>query len=151
DSLHPCLTVVLLSGFSVRTWRRGARSEAGPPGSRTQCCRACQGASTPPGRPIPRHNGVVRVAFRVFGARRHPRKAPISGLNTLPARSPVNPSLASLPGPVHDSGPASVAHPSLSGTCTLQHCAGLSRHTRTPAVSRARKRRLLGVGSTVFI
>src|SRR5262245_47438085 len=140
DSLHPCITVVLLCGFSVRPWLRWARADAGPPGSRTQCFRACQGSSTPPGRPIPRHNGVVRVAFRVFGARRHPRKAPISGLHTLPARSPVNASLASLPGPVHDSGPAWVANPSLSGTCTLQYCAGLSRHTRTPALTCCRKR-----------
>jgi len=140
DSLHPCITVVLLAGFSVRTWLRWARADAGPPGSRPHCCRACQGSSTPPGRPIPRHNGVVRVAFRVFGARRHPRKAPISGLHTLPARSPVKASLAPLPGPVHDSGPAWVANPSLSGTCTLQHCTGLSRHTRTLRLSRCLKR-----------
>jgi len=68
-----------------------------------------------------------------------PEKAPLSGLPTLPARSPVNTSRAPLPGPAHDSGPAWVAHPALAGTFTLQHCAGLSRHTLTPAVSRARK------------
>ena len=52
---------------------------------------------------------------------------PISGLNTLPARSPVNASPTPLPTPAHDSGPVWLADPSLSGTCTLHHCAGLSR------------------------
>ena len=66
-------------GFAVRTWLRSARPDAGPPGSRTQCFRACQGSSTPPGRPIPRHIGVVRVAFRVLGARRHPKKRRFRG------------------------------------------------------------------------
>ena len=139
-SLPPCITIVLLGGFSVRTWLRWARSDVWPPGSRTQCFRACQGSATPPGQPIPRHTGIVRVAFRVFGARRHPAQAPLAGLHTLPARSPVNASRTPLPRPAHDSGPAWVARPSLSGTCTLQHCAGLSRHTRTLALTCCRKR-----------
>ena len=59
-----------------------------------------------------------------------PRLA-ISGLTTLPARSPGNASRASVPRPAQDSGPAWVARPSLSETCTPSHRAGLSRHTRT--------------------
>ena len=130
-SLRPCITVGSVR-FTVRTWLRWPRSEAGPPESRTQCCRACQGSSTPPGAGPPCHNGMPAVAFRVFGARRHPALAAISGLHTLPARSPVNASPTPLPTPAHDSGPAWLAGPSLSGTCTLQHSAGLSRRTRTP-------------------
>jgi hypothetical protein len=42
----------------------------------------------------------------------------ISGLNTGPAHSPVNASLASLPPPAHDSGPGWLAGPSPLGTCT---------------------------------
>jgi len=65
------------------------------------------------------------------------KKAPISGLNTLPACSPVNASPTPLPMPAHDSGPVWLAGPSLSGTCTLHHCAGLSRRLperwRSPA------------------
>src|SRR5207247_6480245 len=80
-----------------------------------------------------------------------PEKAPISGLHTLPARSPVNASLAPLPGPAHDSGPAWVANPSLSGTFTLQHCAGLSRHTLTLAVSRAQWPQRGTSGATVLV
>src|SRR5262249_19373914 len=52
---------------------------------------------------------------------------PISGLHTLPARSPVNASPAPLPTPAPDAGPVWLAGPSLAGTCTLHHCAGLSR------------------------
>src|SRR5215510_2289290 len=63
----------------------------------------------------------------------------ISGLHTLPARSPVNASRTPLPKLAHDSGPAWWAKPSLSETCTLSHRAGLSRHTRTLRLSRARK------------
>ena len=68
-----------------------------------------------------------------------PRTRPIAGLSTLPARAPVNASRTPLPRPAHDAGPAWLAQPSLSETCTPAHWAGLSRHTRTPAVSRARK------------
>jgi len=56
---------------------------------------------------------------------------PISGLNTLPAPSPVNASHLPLPRATHDSGPVWLAGPSLSGTSTLQHIAGLSRRTLT--------------------
>src|SRR5712691_12654957 len=125
DSLHPCITVVPL-GFTVRTWRSLVRPDAGPPGFRTQCFCACQRSPTPPGACTPCHDGVPAVAFRVLGARRHPDCA-ISGLNTLPAPSPVNASPTPLPTPAHDSGPVWLAGPSLSGTCTLQHSAGLSR------------------------
>jgi hypothetical protein len=78
DALPLCTTAVPLR-FAVRAWVRWSRPGAGPPGSRTQCFRACQGSSTPPGRPIPRHTGMVRVAFRVFGARRHPGIARFRG------------------------------------------------------------------------
>ena len=71
DSLPPCVTVVP-RGFTVRAWRSLGRSEAGSPGFRTQCFRACQRSPTPPGLPTPCHTGVCSVAFRVFGARRHP-------------------------------------------------------------------------------
>jgi hypothetical protein len=53
----------------------------------------------------------------------------MSGLHTLPARSPVNASRLPLPRATHDSGPVWLAKPSLSGTCTLHHIAGLSRRT----------------------
>jgi hypothetical protein len=65
-----------------------------------------------------------------------PRRSPIAGLHTLPARSPVNASRLPLPIVTHDSGPVWVANPSRSGTCTLQHSAGFSRHTRTPGLRR---------------
>ena len=68
-----------------------------------------------------------------------PRNRPISGLHTLPARSPVNASRTPLPRLAHDSGPVWVASPSLSETYTPSHRAGLSRHTRTPVFSRCRK------------
>jgi hypothetical protein len=89
--------------------------------------RYMQRSPTPPGPSPPHHNGVYDVAFRVFGARRHPGLAAISGLNTLPARSPVNASCLPLPKATHDSGPVWLAGPSLSGTCTLLHSAGFSR------------------------
>jgi hypothetical protein len=69
-----------------------------------------------------------------------PRTRPISGLSTLPVRSPVNASRTPLPRLAHDSGPAWLAKPSLSETCTPSHCAGLSRHTRTPGVRRGGQR-----------
>jgi hypothetical protein len=86
-----------------------------------------QRSPTPPGPSPPHPHGVDDVAFRVCGARRHPRKAPISGLHTLPVHSPVNASCLPLPIHPHDSGPVWLAGPSLSGTYTLHHCAGLSR------------------------
>jgi len=69
-----------------------------------------------------------------------PSNSPISGLSTLPARSPVNASRTPLPRLAHDSGPAWWARPSLSETCTPSHCAGLSRHTRTLGFTCGRKR-----------
>jgi hypothetical protein len=60
----------------------------------------------------------------------------MSGLHTLPARSPVNASRLPLPIATHDSGPVWVATPSLSGTFTLQHIAGLSRRTLTLRLGR---------------
>ena len=78
DSLHPCITVVP-RGFTVRAWRSLVRSDAGPPGFRTQCFGACQRSPTPPGASTPCHDGVSAVAFRVFGARRHPGLARFRG------------------------------------------------------------------------
>ncbi len=97
---------------------------AAPPGSRTRCFRACQGSPTPPGLSSPRPTGANRVAFRVLGARRHPASTLISGLNTLPARSPVNASPQPSPTTTHDSGPVWLAKPSLSETFTPSHLAG---------------------------
>jgi len=78
DSLHPCLTVVPL-GCTVRTWRSLARPDAGPPGFRTPCFRACQRSPTPPGAGTPCRRGALAVAFRVCGARRHPGVARLRG------------------------------------------------------------------------
>ena len=73
-----------------------------------------------------------------------PRTRPMSGLSTRPARSPINASRSSLPRLAHDAGPAWVATPSLSETSTPSHCAGLSRHTRTPGIRRGGKRERSG-------
>jgi hypothetical protein len=78
DSLHPYITVVP-RGFTVRAWRSLVRSDAGPPGFRTQCFGACQRSPTPPGASTPCHDGVSAVAFRVLGARRHPGVARFRG------------------------------------------------------------------------
>src|SRR5262245_22301639 len=78
DSLCLCITVVSV-GFTVRTLLRETRSDTGPPESRTQCFRACQGSSTPPGAGTPCQSGMPAVAFRVFGARRHPGLARFRG------------------------------------------------------------------------
>src|SRR5262247_4291122 len=78
DSLCLCITVVSV-GFTVRTLLRSTRSATGPPESRTQWFRACQGASTPPGAGTPCQSGVPAVACRVFGARRHPGLARLRG------------------------------------------------------------------------
>ena len=70
DSLHPGITVVPL-GFTVRTWHHyQARCRA----SRVPhpVFLYMQRSPTPPGPSTPRPNGVSGVAFRVFGARRHP-------------------------------------------------------------------------------
>ena len=71
DSLHPCITVVP-RGCTVRTWQDLTRPEAGPPGFRTPCFRACQRSPTPPGAGTPCRSGALAVAFHVCGARRHP-------------------------------------------------------------------------------
>ena len=89
------------------------RPMAAPSGSRTRCFRACQGSPTPPGLSTPRPTGANRVAFRVLGARRHPASTLISGLNTLPARSPVNASPQPSPTTTHNSGPVWLAKPKL--------------------------------------
>jgi hypothetical protein len=78
DSLRPCVMVVSVR-FTMRALLRWTRPDAGPPESRTRCFRACQGASTPPGACTPCHSGVPAVAFRVFGARRHPERARLRG------------------------------------------------------------------------
>src|SRR4029434_11228751 len=78
DSLPPCLTVVSLR-FTVRTWRLFTRPEAGAPGFCTPCFQACQRSSTPPGPSPSRQNESDGVAFRVFGARRHPGGARFRG------------------------------------------------------------------------
>src|SRR5262245_37839928 len=78
DSLRPCILVVSV-WFTMRALLRWTGPDAGPPESRAQCFRACQGSATPPGRPIPHHTGMVRVAFRVFGARRHLEMARFRG------------------------------------------------------------------------
>jgi hypothetical protein len=71
DSLRLCVPVVSVR-CTMRALRRWARPDAGPPESRTRCCRACQGSSPPPGACTPCPRGVPAVAVRVFGARRHP-------------------------------------------------------------------------------
>jgi hypothetical protein len=71
DSLRPCVTVVSVR-CTVRALLRWARSDTGAPGARTRCFRACQGSATPPGAGPPCRSGMPAVAFRVFGAPRHP-------------------------------------------------------------------------------
>jgi hypothetical protein len=78
DSLHPCIMVVSV-WFTMRALLRWTRPDTGPPESRSRCFRACQGSSTPPGACTPCHSGVPAVAFRVFGARRHPGIARFRG------------------------------------------------------------------------
>jgi hypothetical protein len=78
DSLHPSITGVSL-GFPVRTWLYHTRPDAGPSGFRTECFRACKRSPTPLGPSTPHHNGAYGIAFRVFGARRHPGVARFRG------------------------------------------------------------------------
>jgi hypothetical protein len=78
DSLHLCITAVPLTGSPCGP-RPMTRPEAGPPGFRTECFRACQRSPTPPGPSTPRLNGVYGIACRVFGARRHPGIARFRG------------------------------------------------------------------------
>jgi hypothetical protein len=99
----------------------------GLPGSAHRVAVHAEVADPAPGPSPPHPHGVAAVACRVCGARRHPRQAPLARLPTLPVPSPVNASCVPLPIHPHDSGPVWWAGPSLSGTCTLHHCAGLSR------------------------
>jgi hypothetical protein len=123
DSLHPCLTVVPLR-CTVRTWRSFTRPDAGSPGFRPPCVHACKRSSTPPGPSLSRHHEVDGVAFRVFGARRHPGRARLRGsilclhlpLSTL--RRPRYPCLRMTRGQC--------------GWLDL-HCLGLSPFTTVPA------------------
>jgi len=125
DSLHPSLTGVPL-GCTGRTWPYGARPDAGPPGFRSPGCHACRGL-----RPRRVRLRLARTAYPLWpsacAARVGTQDWPIAGRNTLPACAPVNAAPTPLPTPAHDSGPVWLAGPSLSGTCTLHHCAGLSR------------------------
>jgi hypothetical protein len=82
-SRRPCVMVVCV-GCTRRALQRWARPDAGPPESRSQCCRACQGSATPPGAGTPCPRGVPAVACRVCGARRHPGRARLRG--SLPCR-----------------------------------------------------------------
>ena len=138
-------------GISVRTLGGyyPPRPMAAPPGSRTRCFRACQGSPTPPGLSTPRPTGANRVAFRVLGARRHPASTLISGLNTLPARSPANASPQPSPTTTHDSGPVWLAKPSLSETFTPSHLAGFpgapQRHKRHPGTFEPRDARAVRI------
>ena len=131
---RPCPCGVRRAGLGAIDQARGRASRVPP----TMCpCMPgvfdpARGGSTLPSRCIP--CGLPRV--RSASA---PRHSPLSGLHTLPARSPVNASRSPLPKRAHDSGPAWLARPSLSETCTPSHHAGLSRHTRTPGMSRCRK------------
>ena len=135
----PCrrgLTVVPWSGAPCGPDGEGPGQRQGLPGPAHEVSVPARGLRP---RRLRRHRATAVLnggACRVFGARRHPGIAPMSGRQTLPARAPVNASRLPLPGATHDSGPGWVAHPALSGTFTLSHPAGLSRHTRTPGVSR---------------
>ena len=87
------------------------RANAGHPGSRARCFRACTGSTTARGPTMPCDSGVVGVAFRTPLRRRHLGGMVLSRLNTRPARTPVNASTASLRVPPHDSGPLWAANP----------------------------------------
>jgi len=143
DSLHPSIT-----GVSLRVPRADLAilRQAGCRASRVpRSVFLCMPEVSDPARsahPLP-SQGVQYCLPRVRSASA-PRSSPISGRNTLPARSPVNASRLPLPKATHDSGPVWLARPSLSGTCTLQHIAGFSRRTRTLALSRCRKRERSG-------
>jgi hypothetical protein len=117
DSLHPSITVVP-QRFTVRTWHicqarcRTSRVPLTVFPCMPEVSDPAGSVDTSPKR-YPRC-GLPRVRSALA-----PRTSPISGLNTLPASSPVNASCLPLPINPHDSGPAWLARPSLPGTCTL--------------------------------
>jgi len=87
------------------------RANAGSPGSRARCFRACTGSTTARGPAMPCDSGVVGVAFRTPLRRRHLGGMVLSRLNTRPARTPVNASTTPLRASPHDSGPLWAANP----------------------------------------
>ena len=104
-------------GVCPRTSRCGlprcrGRANAGSPGSRARCFRACTGSATAWGSVVPRDSGSTGVAFRVSLRRRHPRGLVLSRLNTRPARTPVNASTMPSQATPHGSGPSRLATPS---------------------------------------
>ena len=106
------------------------------------------GVSDPAGSVSPSPARCLRCGLPRVRSASAPRTSPIAGRHTLPARSPVTASRLPLPVATHDSGPVWVAHPALSGTFTLSHPAGLSRHTPTagePRPEARAQRRLLSV------
>jgi hypothetical protein len=142
DSRRPCVTVVSLRG-TVRALRRWARSDPGAPGARTRCCRACQGASTPPGAGPPCRSGMPAGAFRVGGARRHPGW-PWRG--SIPC---LHVPLATLHGlRYHNASAGAAALPAPSQACVNARLHVPSHSSRTPqevtpATARARSLRCL--------
>jgi hypothetical protein len=117
DSLHPSITVVP-QRFTVRTWHvcqaRGRASRV--PLTVFPCMPE---VSDPAGSVATSPKRCPRCGLPRVRSALAPRTSPISGLNTLPASSPVNASCLPLPINPHDSGPAWLARPSLPGTCTL--------------------------------
>ena len=74
-----------------------AQQDAGSPGSRARCFRACAGSVTARGPCLPRHCGSHGVAFGISPQPRHPGRpgtrspgAWITRLNTRPARTPAS-------------------------------------------------------------
>jgi hypothetical protein len=96
-----------------------AQKDAGSPGSRARCFRACSGSVTARGSVPPRRYGKDRCGLRCESttsaprtARESPHGAWITRLNTRPARTPVNASSEPLRVRTHDSGPPWLAKPS---------------------------------------
>jgi len=112
-------------GFSVRTLGKNTpRANGGASRVPYKMFPCMPGVSDPAGPVYASPYRRNRVAFRVLGARRHPASTLISGLNIVPARSPVNASPQPSPTTAHDSGPVWLAKPSLSETFTPSHHAG---------------------------
>ena len=115
DFPPPCIAVVSLCGFTARAC---AGAQVGCGTSRLpREVRACvDGASDPAGPGSLWRNERPGVAFGICKEPRRPGGATISGLDTQPARPPVNASPSPLRTPTHDSGPAWLAKPSPYGT-----------------------------------